>query len=94
MIPDISRTLITGVHPRRWSHESLLASLQVKIRGGNKLFDHLRKKLFIPFPSVSTVNRFVKSVFCVPVVQNNSIKQLAQKFKNANKFEKNMVRFR
>ena len=46
VLPDFSRVLITGTHPRCWTTDSLLASLRVKIRSGNKLYDHMRKILF------------------------------------------------
>ena len=46
VLPDFCRVLITGAHPRCWTPETLLASLRVKIRSGNKLYDHMRKILF------------------------------------------------
>ena len=51
----------------------------------------MRKILFFPFPSVSSVNRFVQRVFCVSGVQENSIERLSNQLVNANKFEKSMV---
>ena len=65
LLPEFIKILVTGVNPRCWSKPTLLASLRVKIRAGVKLYNNLRTKFGFPFPCVSSVNRFVQSVFFV-----------------------------
>ena len=91
MVPDFVKIVLTGIHPKCWAQISLLTALRVKIRAGNKLYNHMRTSLYIPFPCVSSVNKFVQTVFCQPGVQESSIDRMAIALANANQFEKSIV---
>lgn len=51
----------------------------------------MRKALHFPFPSVSSVNRFVRKIFCSPGVQIQAINKLVYCLKDANIFQRNFV---
>ena len=87
IVPDLVKILLTGIHPKSWAQISYLSALRVKIRAGNKLYNHLRTLLYIPFPCVTSVNKFVQAVFCQPGVQKSSINRMAIALANANPFE-------
>ena len=91
MVPDFVKIILTGIHPKKWAQISLLTALRVKIRAGNKLFNHMRTSLYIPFPCVASINKFVQAVFCQPGVQESSIDRMALALANANQFEKSIV---